>query len=62
MTTIELFFKFPRNSWAFRERAWLGKANRQLPTHNINRGELKGRSLLTDLRWDKNALQILAKA
>ncbi len=32
MTTIELFFKFSRYSWAFRERAWLGKAHRQLPT------------------------------
>jgi hypothetical protein len=36
MTTFELFFKLLRYSWAFRERAWLGRAHRhrQLPTHN----------------------------
>jgi hypothetical protein len=30
-TTIEFFFKFSRYSRAFRERAWLGRAHRQLP-------------------------------
>jgi hypothetical protein len=29
-TTIELFFKFSSYSRAFRERAWLGRAHRQL--------------------------------
>jgi hypothetical protein len=30
-TTIEFFYKLLRYSGAFRERAWLGRAHRQLP-------------------------------
>jgi hypothetical protein len=38
-TTFELIFKLLRYSWAFRERAWPGRAHRhrQLATHNTEK-------------------------
>jgi hypothetical protein len=48
-TTIGFFIKLLRYSGAFRERAWLGRAHRQLPTHNTEESCFGGVSLLFSL-------------
>ncbi len=47
--TIGFFIKLLRYSGAFRERAWLGRAHRQLPTHNTEKSCFGAVSLLFSL-------------